>query len=94
MKLFKSRKGNLTSVSLSVVVALVSLFIGLYMIAKVSGVAAINNTSDFYTTFTNLVTSTGTIFDVMILVIIITALGVGLWVLRGFTAGGGPGGQV
>jgi len=77
-------KGELSSLALGVVVAIVALFIGLYMISMVSEVAAINNTSDFYSTFSNLVTKTGTIYNVLILVIIITALGVAIWVLKGF----------
>jgi len=40
--------------------------------------------TDFGTIFSNLTTNTGTIFDVMILVIIIVALGVAIAVLRGF----------
>ena len=78
-------KGSLSSVALGVVVALVSLFIGLYMISKVSDIASISNTSDFYTTFTSLVTNTGTIFDVMVLVIIVVALGIAIGSIRGFS---------
>jgi len=77
-------KGSLSSLALGVVIAIVSLFIGLYMISKVSNVANIDNTSDFYTVYQSLTTNTGTIFDVMILVIIIVALGVAIAVLRGF----------
>jgi len=80
-------KGSLSSVALGIIVALVSLFIGLYMISKVSAIAAIDNTSDFYTTFTSLVTNTGTIFDVMVLVIIVVALGIAIGSIRGFTGG-------
>jgi hypothetical protein len=85
----KFRKGSLSDLSLGVVIALVSLFIGLYMITKVADVTAINNSSDFYSVYTNLTANTGTIFDVMILVIIVVSLGVAIAVLRGFGAGGG-----
>jgi len=60
------------------------------MIAKVAEIAAINNTSDFYSIYTNLTTNTGTIYDVLILVIIVVALGVAIAVLRSFTSRGGP----
>ena len=82
----RHRKGSLSDLALGVVVALVSLFIGLYMISKVSDVTAINTDagSDFGTVYTNLVTNTGTIYDVMILVIIVVSLGVAIAVLRGF----------
>ena len=85
----KKKKGALADLALGVVVAIVALFLGLYMIAKVSDVTAINADSDFFTTFTSLVTNTGTIYDVMILVIIVVALGVAIAVLRGFGGGGG-----
>jgi len=90
---FKNNKRSkgLTNTALQVVTAIVALFIGLYMISKVSDVASIDNTSDFYTTYTSLTTDTGTIFDVVILVIIVFTLGLAINVLRGFTGGGGRG---
>ena len=84
MKILKNKKGNLSGLALGLVVAVVALFIGLYMISQVSEVASIDNTSDFYTTYQSLSTKTGTIYDVMILVIIVVALGVAIAVLRGF----------
>jgi len=90
----RQRKGQLADLALGVIVALVTLFVGLYMISKVSAVAAINNTSDFYTPYTSLVSNTSTIFDVLILVIIIVSLGVAIAVLRGFGGGGGGAGAV
>lgn len=86
---FSNRKGALSDLALSVVVALVALFIGLFMITKVSNITSINNSSDFYSVFTDLTSSTGTIFSVLILVIIVVALGVAIAVLRGFGGGGG-----
>jgi len=77
-------KGTLSGLALGVVTAIVALFIGLYMISKVSDVASINNTSDFYSTYQDLVTNTGTIFSVIILVVIVVALGIAIGVLRGF----------
>jgi len=85
-QMHEARKGSLSGVSLGVVVAIVSLFIGVYMISKVASIAAINNTSDFYSIYTNLTTNTGTVYDVLILVIIIVALGIGIGVLRSFSS--------
>ena len=82
----RRRKGTLSSLALSVVIGLVTLFIGLFMISKVSNIAAINNSSDFYSTFTSLVSNTSTIYDVLILTIIIVALGVAIGVLRGMSS--------
>lgn len=82
-----TRKGQLADLSLGVIVTLVTLFVGLYMISKVSAVASINNTSDFYNTFQTLITNSRTIYDVLILVIIIVALGVAIITLRGFGGG-------
>jgi len=79
-----SRKGQLSELALSIVVAIVALFIGLFMISKVSTITAINSTNDFYSTYSSLITNTGTIYDVLILVIIVVALGVAIAVLRGF----------
>lgn len=77
-------KGELSALTLGVIIAIVTLFIGIYMIAMVSEIAAINETSIFYSIFTTLTTKTGTIFNVLILAIIITVLGVAIWVLKGF----------
>lgn len=91
-KFMKRRsKGQLSSLALSIVTAIVALFIGLFMIEKVSSVTGINNTSAFYNVFTSLTTSTGTIYDVLTLVIIVVSLGVAIGVLQRFTGGGGPG---
>ena len=80
------KKGALADLALGMVVSIVALFIGLYMISKVSDVTAINSSSDFYSTYTTLITNTGTVYDVLILVIIVVALGVAIAVLRGFGA--------
>jgi len=82
----KRRKGaeSITGIALSMVVAVVALFIGLYMISQVSTITSINSTSDFYPIFQSLTSKTGTIYDVMVLVIIVVALGVAIAVLRGF----------
>ena len=84
MKILKNKRGNLSGLALGLVTAVVALFIGLYMISQVSQVAAIDNTSDFYDIYTGLASKTSTVYDVMILVIIVVALGVAIAVLRGF----------
>jgi|GEM_PF-2244664 len=81
----RKRKGQLSELALGIVVAIVALFIGLYMISKVSNIAKINSSSEFYTPYQNLVSNTTTIFDVIILVVIIVALGVAIAALRGFS---------
>jgi hypothetical protein len=83
-------KGALSDLVLGMGVSLVIAFVVLFMLQKVSDITGINNTSRFYSTFNSLVSNTSTVFDVIILVIIIVALGVGINVLRGtFGAGGG-----
>ena len=71
---FGKAQGSVATVIGGLVVGIVMLFVGLYMISVVADATAINNTSDFYATYTNLVSTTGTIFTVLGLVIIIVAL--------------------
>ena len=85
-QMHEARKGSLSGLALGVIVGIVSLYIGLYMIVKVSDIVAVNNTSDFYSIYTNLATNTSTVYDVMILVIIVVALGVAIAVLRSFNS--------
>jgi len=66
--------GSVATIIGELVVGTVMLFIGLYMISAVATAAAIANTSVFYTTYTALITTTGTIFSVLGLVVIIIAL--------------------
>jgi len=77
----------LSKTSLAVVTAIVALFVGLFMISKVADIAEINNSSDFYTTYTSLVTNTSTIYDVLVLMLIVAALGIALVYIRGFSGG-------
>jgi len=89
------KRAQMAGVALGSVIAIVALFIGLFMISKVSDITALNNTSSFYTTYTKLITSTGTVYDVITLVIIIFALGIAIAVLRGFSeTAGGAGGTI
>jgi len=90
-----SGKGQLSGLAMTVVIALVALFIGLFMISMVSDITEISNDSELYSVFTYLQDQTSTVFKVLVLVIIIVALGVAINVLRGWggTSAGGGGGE-
>jgi len=92
--LLKSRKGTLSDLSLGAVIAIVTLFVGLYMISKVNTIANLTDDANFGSVNQALISNTSTIYDVLILVIIIVALGVAIGVLRGMSArpGAAPGG--
>ncbi|HIE35906.1 MAG TPA: hypothetical protein EYP89_01555 [Candidatus Omnitrophica bacterium] len=88
--LFRGRakqKGSVQAVSMGVIVTIVALFVGIFMISQVADVTEINNTSDFYTTYSNLVTNTGTIYNILVLVLIIVGLAVAIAYLSGFGRG-------
>ena len=65
---------SVATVIAELVVGVVMLFVGLFMIDAVYNATALNNTSTFYSLSTSLVTTTGTIFSVLGLVIIVIAL--------------------
>ena len=69
---------------IGIVLGIVILFIGLYMIAKISNVADLSSDANFNTTFSNLVTNTNTIYDILILVLIVVGLSVAVAYLSGF----------
>ena len=77
-----SQQGSVAGVIGGLVVGVVMLFVGLFMISVVADATAINNSSDFYTTYTDLVSTTGTIFTVLGLVIIVIALATAIGSLR------------
>ena len=77
-------KGDLSTLAMGVVIAVMVMFMGIYMISMVSDLTSVNNSSSFYSMTQTLVTSTATVYNVLILVIVITALGVAIAVLRGF----------
>jgi len=79
-------EGSVAGVVGGLVVGIVMLFVGIFMIDAVSTAAAINASSDFYTTYTGLITTTGTIFSVLGLVIIIVALATAIRSLQGLSA--------
>lgn len=64
------------------VTGVVMLFVGLFMIDAVYTATAITNTSTFYGISTALVTTTGTIFTVLGLVIIVIALATAIGSLK------------
>ncbi len=63
-------------------IAVVTMFITLFMIVKVAGITAIDSSSPFYSVYQDLTTNTSTIFSVVILVIIVASLAVAIWYLR------------
>ena len=75
-------KANTAMVIGELVVGVVMLFVGLFMISIVATAAAINNSSAFYATYRALVVTTGTIFTVLGLVIIVVALSVAIQSLK------------
>jgi glutathionyl-hydroquinone reductase len=44
-------KGDLSTLAMGVIITMVVMFMGVYMISMVSELTAINNTSDFYSTW-------------------------------------------
>jgi len=72
-----------------IIIGAVLLFIGLFMISAVSDATAINNSSAFYSTQQQLVSTTGTIFSVLGLVLIVVALALAIGALKGSMIGGG-----
>ena len=85
-----SKKGALSNLALSVVITIVTLFVGLYMVSKVENIANLSCSTQFGSVNTALVSNTSTIYDVLILVVIIVSLGVAIGVLRGMS-GSAPG---
>ena len=77
--------GSVAAVIAELVVGVVMLFVGLFMIDAVFTATAINNTSTFYGISTALVTTTGTIFSVLGLVIIVIALATAIGSLKAMT---------
>lgn len=70
----KAVPGSVATIIGELVTGVVMLFIGLFMIDAVNTAVAIDNKSVFYNISTQLVTTTGTIFTVLGLVIIVIAL--------------------
>lgn len=64
------------------VTGVVMLFVGLFMIDAVNTATTINNTSVFYGISTALISTTGTIFSVLGLVIIVIALATAIGSLK------------
>lgn len=71
----RNLKGTVGTVIGELVVGIVMLFIGLFMIDAVSTATGINASSDFFDVHSGLISTTGTIFSVLGLVIIVVALG-------------------
>ena len=78
-------KGSIAGTIGALVVGVVMLFVGLFMINAVSNATALPDGSTFAATQTQLVATTGTIFSVLGLVIIIVALATAINSLRSVT---------
>ena len=76
-------KGQAEAIS-GIIIGAVMLFIGLFVISAVSDATAINNSSDFYGVQQTLVSTVGTIFSVLGLVLIVVALAIAIGALKGF----------
>ncbi len=83
-----SARGQVAQVIGGLVVGIVMLYVGLFMIDTVSNATALPADSSFISIQTSLITTTGTIFSVLGLVIIIVALATAIQSLRGVTEGG------
>ena len=83
-------KGN---VSMDAIQWLAVLFIGLFIIVTVSDIVAINADSSLYTTYTDLITKTGTVYKVLVLVLIVILLAVAMRSLSSMNTGGGGSSQ-
>jgi heme/copper-type cytochrome/quinol oxidase subunit 2 len=85
-KLLSSKsEGSIAGVIGGLITGVVMLFVGLFMISAVSNATKMHASDTFYATQTALVTTTGTIFSVLGLVIIVVALATALNSLRSVT---------
>jgi len=75
-------QGQVATVIGGLVVGLVLLFVGLFMIDTVDNATALASGSSFTTTRSDLINTTGTVFTVLGLVIIIVALATAIGSLR------------
>ena len=80
-------RGQAEAIS-GIIIGGVMLFIGLFMISAVSDATSINNTSSFYSVQNGLISTMGTVFSVLGLVLIVVALAVAIGALRGSMMGG------
>jgi hypothetical protein len=83
----KIMSGTVATVIAELVVGVVMLFVGLFMLDAVYTATALNNSSVFYGISTALISTTGTIFSVLGLVIIVIALGTAINSIMGFARG-------
>lgn len=70
----KGVSAGIAAIIAELVVGVVMLFVGLFMLDAVYTAIALENTSVFWGVSTQLVTTTGTVFSVLGLVIIVVAL--------------------
>lgn len=93
----KGQAAGLIGAIFVIAISITVLFVTLFMNAKVANVSDLANDVNFSGTFDNLVTSTGDVYDVTTIALIITALALGLAALVGvaalFGVGVGGGGR-
>lgn len=89
----KLKGQGLVDVGTDVIEILVLLFVGLFLIAQVITITAINNTSSLYSTFTALSTSVGTVYNIFILVLLVVLFAIAITALRGIGGRGGGYGE-
>jgi len=73
---------GLTNTINEVTLAIIMLFIAVFIISYVISVTAIESTSPIYSTFTYLTEQTPTIFKVLVALVIIAAIAVLVWYVR------------
>jgi hypothetical protein len=83
--LFASMKtvpGGIVAVISELIVGIVMMFVGIFMIAMVALAIALNNSSIFWATYQGLISTTGTVFSVLGLLIIVVALATAIGSLK------------
>jgi hypothetical protein len=78
----KTVPGGIVAVISELIVGIVMMFVGIFMIAMVALAIALNNTSVFWSTYQGLISTTGTVFSVLGLLIIVVALATAIGSLK------------
>lgn len=68
--------------AMAVVGFLTIAFVGVFLLTQLDGIIAIDNTSSFYTVYTDLVDNTATLYSILILVAVILGVSIVLFVLN------------
>jgi len=93
MKNLRRYKKGLANTVSNVGIALVVTFVVLYIINMVADMTSIDSTSEFYSIYTTLTDKSATVFNALVLLIIIAVLAIVIWYVRSkMTAAAGVGG--